>query len=362
MVGINEVDMEDEVPFYETPDSQPQASSTTEPAPSWVSHIVRLLSQLIRSQSPRQPPSFDQKPGHSQPHPEKFSGSDLSLYPQFRSILEAKLQIDAKAIGNEAERVWYGFGRLTDTASRRIHPWIEFAKNTENFTVDGFLNRLDKAFGDTDKITKAINKLNIIRQGNRDFRDFLQDFEQTVLEAQGWGWEDPIKKGYLRTALNRELSDRLVSQDEPDSYDDFVSQLRKTSDKMEVMKSWNERKHRNRYLPQQTLQTLKDENGDPMDWEPTQTVSVAAAQRNLRVQLPNSESNRAIWVSHEEIGRRVAAGLCLRCGRRGHRIRDCNLLPALNPNRKDKNSVSIQKTSAAPISAGGEFDNVAGNV
>ncbi|RKF81611.1 hypothetical protein GcC1_024039, partial [Golovinomyces cichoracearum] len=103
------------------------------------------------------------------------------------------------------------------------------------------------------------------------------DFEQTVLEAQGW-----------------ELSDRLVSQDEPDSYDDFVSQLRKTSDKMEVMKSWNERKHRNHYLPQQTLQTLDNENGDPMDWEPNQTVSVAVAQRNLRVQLPNPESNRAI--------------------------------------------------------------------
>ncbi|RKF57233.1 hypothetical protein GcC1_191033 [Golovinomyces cichoracearum] len=83
MVGINEVDMEDEVPFYETPDSQPQASSATEPAPSWVSHIVRLLSQLIRSQSSHQAQSFDQKPGHSQPHPENLLGSDLSLYPQF---------------------------------------------------------------------------------------------------------------------------------------------------------------------------------------------------------------------------------------------------------------------------------------
>ncbi|RKF79653.1 hypothetical protein GcM1_200024, partial [Golovinomyces cichoracearum] len=245
MVGINEVDMEDEVPFYETLDSQPQASSATEPAPSWVSHIIRLLSQLIRSQSSRQAPSFDQKPGHSLPHPDKFSGSDLSLYPQFRSILEAKLQIDAKAIGSAAERVWCGFGRLTDTASRRIHPWIEFAKNTENFTVDAFLNRSDKAFGDTDKITKAINKLNIIRQGNRHFRNFLQDFEKTVLEAQGWGWEDPIKKGYLRTALNRELSDRLVSQDEPDSYDDFVSKLSKISDKIEVMKSWNASEYEN---------------------------------------------------------------------------------------------------------------------
>ncbi|RKF77924.1 hypothetical protein GcC1_059032 [Golovinomyces cichoracearum] len=234
MVGLNDFDMETEGgQYYQTPDSQPSTSNTNESAPSWASQILRLLTQLVGIQTSTRQPPCDQRPGHSQPHPEKFSGFDPTLYPQFRSLLEAKLQIDAKAIGNEAEKVWYGFGRLTDTASRRIHPWIEFAKNTERFTVEDFLNRLDKAFGDSDKITKAINKLNTIKQGNRDFREFLQDFEQTILEAQGWGWEDQIKKGYLRTALNRELSDRLVSQDEPVGYEDFVSQLRRTSDKME---------------------------------------------------------------------------------------------------------------------------------
>ncbi|TQS34033.1 hypothetical protein Golomagni_05602 [Golovinomyces magnicellulatus] len=82
----------------------------------------RLLHGFpISSQSLRQTPSFDQKPGHLQPHPEKFSRSDLSLCPQFRSILEAKLQIDAKEIGNEAETVLYGFGRLTQLLDESIH-------------------------------------------------------------------------------------------------------------------------------------------------------------------------------------------------------------------------------------------------
>ncbi|POS83060.1 hypothetical protein EPUL_006542, partial [Erysiphe pulchra] len=139
MANIHDYDMDDENQYYQTAENQPHPSSTTDSAPSWVSHFIRLLSQLIRSQSPRTSQSFDQRPGHSQPHPEKFTGSDLSLYPQFRSLLEAKLQIDARAIGNEAERVWYGFGRLSDTASRRIHPWIEFAKNTESFNVKSFL-------------------------------------------------------------------------------------------------------------------------------------------------------------------------------------------------------------------------------
>ncbi|TQS34028.1 hypothetical protein Golomagni_05607 [Golovinomyces magnicellulatus] len=219
---------------------------------------------------------------------------------------------------------------------------------------------MDKAFGDSDKITKAINKLNTIKQGNREFREFLQDFEQTILEAQGWGWDDQIKKGYLRTALSRELSDRLVSQDEPVGYEDFVSQLRRTSDKMEVIKTWNDRRNRSRGLTPQSTQTLSNEPiGDPMDWEPTQTINIANTQRNV---MRQTQPDRATWVSREEIGRRIEAGLCLRCGRRGHVIKDCSLLPAYNPNRQGKNLSSKPKVTAASLSVDQEFEDVSGNV
>ncbi|TQS35488.1 hypothetical protein Golomagni_04091 [Golovinomyces magnicellulatus] len=324
MVGLNDVDMETEgSQYYQTPDSQPSTSNTNESAPSWASQILRLLTQLIGIQSSTRQPPCDQRPGHSQPHPEKFSGFDPTLYPQFRSLLEAKLQIDTKAIGNEAEKVWYGL--------------LETQK----------------------KITKAINKLNTIKQGNRDFREFLQDFEQTILEAQGWGWDDQIKKGYLRTALNRELSDRLVSQDEPVGYEDFVSQLRRTSDKMEVIKTWNDRRNRSRGLNPQSTQTLSNEPiGDPMDWEPTQTINIANTQRNV---MRQTQPDRETWVSREEIGRRIEAGLCLRCGRRGHVIKDCSLLPAYNPNRQGKNLSSKPKVTAASVSVDQEFEDVSGN-
>lgn len=102
---------------------------------------------------------------------------------------------------------------------------MDHAKDTNNFTVEKFLNRLDKAFSDPDKIAKAIDKLNSIRQGNKEFRVFLQDFEQTLLEAQAWDWRDAAKKGYIRAGINRKLCDRLVSATELEGYDDFVSQL-----------------------------------------------------------------------------------------------------------------------------------------
>jgi hypothetical protein len=42
---------------------------------------------------------------------------------------------------------------------------------------------MDLAFLELQKQTKAIAKINKIKQGNCDFCEFLRDFEQTLLEA-----------------------------------------------------------------------------------------------------------------------------------------------------------------------------------
>ncbi|POS82246.1 hypothetical protein EPUL_006057, partial [Erysiphe pulchra] len=227
---------------------------------------------------------LDQKPGHSQPYLEKS-------HPQFQSLYEAKLRIDAKAIGSEEERVWYGFGRLSLTASRRSHPRIEYVKDTDKFTVKEYLNSLDKAFGDTEKITKAFHKLNSMRQRNCEFRKFLPDFDQIILEAQGWGWEDEVGK---------------VTQDEPATYEDFVAQLGRTSDKMEALRGWNNSRNNNS-SSLETPQVVENEvHGDPIDWEPAQPISVAASQHLIAGHLRMSQANQAVWVSHDKIGRRIS--------------------------------------------------------
>ena len=65
------------------------------------------------------------KPKQSHPHPEKFTGEDETMFPQFKGPLEAKLEIDRKAIGTEKECIWYAFGRLSSKAAGRIYPWME---------------------------------------------------------------------------------------------------------------------------------------------------------------------------------------------------------------------------------------------
>ncbi|POS81946.1 hypothetical protein EPUL_006757, partial [Erysiphe pulchra] len=82
------------------------STATNDTAPSWVAGIIILLMQFLRTlQAERQNTvAIEARPSHSQPHTENFSGNDVSEYPQFRSLLESKLQIDARAIGSEEER------------------------------------------------------------------------------------------------------------------------------------------------------------------------------------------------------------------------------------------------------------------
>jgi Retrotransposon gag protein len=268
------------------------------------------------------------KPKHTTTHPERFTGEDESLYPIFRGLLEAKLRTDAQAIGGEYEQVWYAFGRLADTASKRIFPWVQHMQNGPDFTVDCLLTQMDLAFLDQQKQSKAVAKINTIKQRNRSFREFLQEFDQTLMEANGWGWQEEVKKGLLKAALAGEVRRELVGRDEPATYSAYVAQIRKITDDLNEWK--DEQKSKARFQkPQFTAQQQSQHTDEKMDWEPTRTAPVATA-RTSQAQQGQSKP-RAKWVSQQEMTRRKESGECLRCGSNEHFIGQCHLGAARRP-------------------------------
>jgi hypothetical protein len=144
---------------------------------------AREANTPVSSTASNPPTSNDRRPKHTTPHPERFTGEDETLYPVFRGLLEAKLRTDAQAIGGEYEKVWYAFGRLGGVASKRIFPWIQHAQNGTDFTANGLFRQMDQAFLDLQKQAKAVAKINTIKQKSCLFREFLQDFDQTLMEA-----------------------------------------------------------------------------------------------------------------------------------------------------------------------------------
>lgn len=308
------------------------------------------------------------KPKHSLTHPDKFTGDDESTFPQFRGLLKAKLEIDGRAIGTEKERVWYAFGRLAGNAAARIYPWIEASNDTDDFTVSEFLKQLDSAFADPQKQSKALAKINWIRQGKRDFRDFLREFEQTLLEAHGWKWEDTVRKGYLKAGLSRELKDRLVGKEEPALYSNYVAQLRQISDDLQELKTWDSRRSHaprtNAYAP---ARDTAQQPVEAMDWEPTQITTAATGRRPFG---RPPQGQHAASSSQAERQRRRERGACVRCDSMDHWVPDCPLLPPLSsrpqvratptksrmPTPKPQVSFATPKSKAATTTATEEFE------
>jgi hypothetical protein len=281
------------------------------------------------------------KPKHSRRHPDPYTHEDGSIYPQFRGGLEAKLRIDGLAIGQEEEKVWYAVDCLKDKAAKRIYPWVESAKDTDKFTVRELFVQMDLAFADPQKEAKAVAKVNKIKQGNRPFRDFLQDFEQTLLEAKGWAWADTVKKGLLKAALSGELIDRLIGKEEPADYASYCAGIRRIADDLQAWKDARKFKGPAAMpIPQQNQAQVES-----MDWEPTRSTTVSAARTQQSTQ-------RAKWVSEAIRKQRWESGACLRCGNQEHIQGDCNLRPAKPPTGVNVTRKSPQKkTSVASSSA-----------
>lgn len=306
----------------------------------------RSFTEASTAATPPEPPvkhvtNPQIKPKHSRRHPDPYTHEDESAYPQFRGGLEAKLRIDALAIGQEEEQVWYAVDCLKGLAAKRIYPWVEFAKNTDQFTVRQLFQQMDLAFADPQKEAKAVSKINKMEQGSRPFREFLQDFEQTLLEAKGWAWADSVKKGYFKAGLSKELTERLIGKEEPADYPSYCASVRKVADDLQA---WKDTRKFKVWPGAQHLRTSPAPT-EAMDWEPTRNAAAA------RTRKPSTEGLRAKWVSKEVRSQRWEAGACLRCGKRDHMQENCRLRPARSPAEVEEVRKGPQKRSKVASSS-----------
>jgi hypothetical protein len=292
------------------------------------------LSGNTSPQLPADPTMLVRRPKAVLPDVTKYDGLDKALYPQFAGSLRAKLEIDGEAIGGERERVWYGFGRLKGEGASRVFPWIEHAQRTNNLTVTALFQQMDTAFRDPRTQEKALAKINKTKQGATSYGEFLTEFDRLLLEADGWGWPDNVKKGYLKAAISTTLLTAMVGTREAVTYDEYCSQLRMTSDQLDEVKEkkngfgrkWNSRTD----VPTRTKSPARD----TMDWEPTTSASAA-----------HTGPREPRWASDEEIERRRQEGLCLRCGDASHMVRGCKakLTIKAKPRTKPIRAAPVEK-------------------
>jgi hypothetical protein len=274
------------------------------------------------------------RPRPSLPNPDQFNGSNQALYPQFESMLKAKLEIDGRTIGGENEQVWYAFGRLSGEAAGRIHPWMVHAQRTNTLGIEGFFKQIRLAFSDPRASQKALELINRTKQGLRPFNDFLNEFNRLILEAEGWGWDNKVKKAYLKAAISYKLRDRTIGMDEAESYEEYCSQLRMISDQLAGLKDWSSR--RAGWGKEGSLSPPKESTPEAMEWEPSTATAATRTKKEPK------------WASPEEIDRRREEGLCLRCGRKGHIVRHCRAT-LKTTKKKDVKVAAIRKADEIDV-------------
>lgn len=246
------------------------------------------------------------------PHPDPFSG-DRTKYPAFRYKTKAKLNNDF-VHKSEQYKIDYVMGRMADYAANVVLPWAESHSGTA--TMTDMWAYLDQQFDDPHLKAKAIDQLSSLKQGKRSVRDYHMEFNRLMLQT-GEVFSEANKKNWFLRGLNNELQRMLATIDEDVSFEVFVNKAVRTSDNL-YRATLHNKLSKSPTTTQNATSTTKETPPEPMDWTPTRSQAQA-------------QGKRATWVSQQTINKRREKGECIRCGKKGHYIQRCPLLPAQRP-------------------------------
>ena len=282
------------------------------------------LSQLQQRQAdastvltPRDPSPAPQCPKASLPESPMFNG-DRKEYEGWRALLQNKLETDGDVIGSRMNQFRYVAARLEHDGLKLALTYI--TQNRASPTASGMalLEYLDTIFGDKHKKQRATEALRTIRQKSQEpFATFLPRFEKVLADAGGMNWPDDVKRSYLDGSLTFELRRLVVTMPAVAEYSAYVSELLRLSDLYRATM---------RHAPKESV-PAPSQRSELMDWEPTRATSATTGQRK-----------RARWVSDEVLDERRETGSCMRCGKTGHFIKDCTLLPPIRPQQQQQQS------------------------
>jgi hypothetical protein len=235
----------------------------------------------------------------------------------FRTALRMKFAVNSDRYTTPVARVSYLLTRLRGDAQELLQSQLHSPSSFADW--EEALSTLGRTFDDPDPEFTATQNLLRLRQGNRPFAEFYQEFQRHSRRLPS---EPVLQKQILRLALSRELTQQLSNQD----------------------------------IRQFTLEQLVEEcrrldpiaRNRPPVWTPRApptgmrtTTTPLAARAPVPARAPSPPNDPMDLDSKQlERQRRRRNGLCFYCGEAGHVAAEC-------PSLKSKTKPSVTGTPAA---------------
>ena len=227
----------------------------------------------------------------------------------------------------------------------------------------GLLQAMDDTYRDRNEEQSAAALFHACRQ----FRDeslssYLPRFQQLLTRSPSSTGDDKIKMYQLRNSLNKTTRNHMIGRSQPQTFRELVEYLSSLGSEIEEVGMTRTKEYllgQAGYFDDGTRGIA----GGKLLGGTLQGTPYHPANRDVAnnkdldgdTRMTGVNKVRAKWVSQTELNKRKADGICLQCGRKGHIIANCHLLPAKRP------ETTVQAFTSVENDASTEEFNVVGS-
>jgi len=268
------------------------------------------LAARVAPPAPHQPEDRGQK----FPDSPDFSGSDRTQLRGWIAQLRMVIRHTPSRFPDEQAKMRYAFNRLSGIALKQILPHVRDNGEVGLEDLPAFIQLLEAAFGDPDRVATAERNMKEIKQKNREFSLYYAEFQVIAADLD---WNPSALRNALRSGLSEEMKDSFIHTDMPDDLPAFVTLCQKRDNQIRQRKAEKAAQHK-------WTSSVGSPSAPRVPAPPrTPEAAPAGTVAGYTGPAPMDLSAGRKKISDEERAKRFADGRCLYCGGFNHRAVDC---------------------------------------
>jgi hypothetical protein len=268
------------------------------------------------------PPQGQEDIGQKFPDSPDFSGSDRTQLRGWIAQLRMIIWHKPSSFPDEQSEMRYAFTRLSGLALRQILPHVREDREIDLGDLTAFIQLLEAAFGDPDRVATAERSMREINQQNREFFQYYAEFH---IIAADLDWNPLALWNALRSGLSKAMKYCFIHTDMPDELPAFVTVCQKRDNQIWQRKAEIEAQYKWTILTGSP--SAPRAPAPPKAPEATAVGTVGGYTGPAPMDLSAGRGR----ISDEVRAKRFADGRCLYCGGFNHRAVDCAVRKKARP-------------------------------